>query len=101
MLRLTRRRCKKKKGKQKRLPFFRWAVWAKLLHADGDLFRLSLFGFGNMYFENAVPIRGVYSIVLYGLRQVKGTGEFTRNPLGSLILDAISRLLNPSLATEG
>jgi hypothetical protein len=67
-LRLTRRHCKKKKGKQKRFPFFRWAVWAKLLHADGDLFRLSLFGFGNMYFENAVAIRGVDSILPYGLR---------------------------------
>jgi hypothetical protein len=54
-----------------------------------------------MYFENAVSIRGVDSIVLYGLRQVKGTGEFTRNPLGSLILDAISRLLKLSFATEG
>jgi protein involved in polysaccharide export with SLBB domain len=54
-----------------------------------------------MYFENAVSIRGVDSIVLYGLRQVKEPGEFTRNPLGSLILDAISRLLKLSFATEG
>ena len=93
--------CQKQKGKQKRFPFLRWAVWAKLLHADCDLFRLSLFGFGNMYFENAVSIRGVDSIVLYGLRQVKGTGESTRNPLGSLVLDAVSRLLKFSLATKG
>ena len=93
--------CQKQKEERFCFPLFRWAVRAKVLHADCDLFRLSLFGFENMYFENAVSIRGVDSIVLYGLRQVKGTGEFTRNPLGSLILDAISRLLKLSFATEG
>jgi hypothetical protein len=56
-----------KRGSVSASPFER-GRWAKLLHADCDLFRLSLFSFGNMYFENAVPIRGVYSIVLYGLR---------------------------------
>src|SRR4029434_7063572 len=66
----------KQKGKRFCFPF-EMGRWAKLLHADCDLFRLSLFSFGNMYFENAVAIGGVDSIVPYGLRQVKGTGEFT------------------------
>jgi hypothetical protein len=92
--------AKNKRGSVFASPF-EMVFQAKLLHTDCDLFRLSLFGFGNMYFENAVPIRGVDSIMPYGLRQVKGTGEFTRNPLGSLIRDAVSRLLKLSLATEG
>ena len=53
-----------------------------------------------MHFQYAIPVCGFDLIALDGLRQVEGTGEFSRNPLDPVVLDAIGRLLNLSLATE-
>src|SRR4030095_13298734 len=69
----------------------------RLMHADFDLPRLSLFGFRDAYLQNAVFVRGLDAVVLYGFRKRKRAPEFSVNPLHSAVFDAVSCLLGLSL----
>src|SRR4029453_16921892 len=63
------------------------------MHADFDFPRLSLFGFRDAYLQNAVFVRGLDAVVLYGFRKRKRSPEFSVNPLHRAVFDAVSFLL--------
>src|SRR5262249_56177816 len=70
-----------KKGKQSASPFYIIYERLRLVHADFDLPRLGLFGFRNMYLQDAVLVRGLDTVVLHGFRKRKRSPEFSTTPL--------------------
>jgi hypothetical protein len=64
-----------------------------LIHGDGDLPWLCLVGFGDMNFQYAVTVRGLYFVALYGFGTNEGVHEFKRYAFHSMILDAVRWLV--------